>query len=309
MIVFSLTLFLFSSFTFFYKIRISKKPRTPRSTSWWVCLFKQCQCSRSRCTDFFFCVGLGGGCPRCPPLVWILLCLVRTELVPSTLPECQRWREHSHVTSALAMPVFMGLAGGFSLGALCLSARCVFTCPGADRGVGQLPGADLQAAGPSRLLWKRCQSWTVVLCLPSGNPKAAGSAEKGGWSHLSDITCGEAASVSLPGSCSQCHSSVQLEMDIPRKEHSSSRSATNYFWCYGVFSPVTVKPRQSEGENTKNHWIAKHNSSMSTLSTCQIVNLLVQCTRIQFATPSSFGITYKLSTSNHAEIRWLYSPW
>lgn len=145
MIVFSLTLFLFSSFTFFYKIRISKKPRTPRSTSWWVCLFKQCQCSCSRCTDFL--CWLGGMSQVSPPLslVWILRCLVRTELVPSTLPECQRWREHSHVTSALAVPVFMEFPGRFPLGALCLSARCVFTCPVGDRGAGQLPGADLQA--------------------------------------------------------------------------------------------------------------------------------------------------------------------
>lgn len=66
MIVFSLTLFLFSSFTFFYKIRISKKPRTPRSTSWWVCLFKQCQCSCSRCTDFL--CWLGGMSQVSPPL-------------------------------------------------------------------------------------------------------------------------------------------------------------------------------------------------------------------------------------------------
>lgn len=68
----------------------------------------------------------------------------------------------------------------FPLGALCLSARCVFTCPVGDRGAGQLPGADLQAAGPSRLLWKRCQSQPAVLCLPSGNPVGTGNAEKGG---------------------------------------------------------------------------------------------------------------------------------
>lgn len=66
MIVFSLTLFLFSSFTFFYKIRISKKPRTPRSTTWWVCLFKQCQCSCSRCIDILWWLG---GCTSCPSRV------------------------------------------------------------------------------------------------------------------------------------------------------------------------------------------------------------------------------------------------
>lgn len=81
MIVFSLTLFLFSSFTFFYKIRISKKPRTPRSTSWWVCLFKQCQCSRSRCTEFL--CWFGGDVPGAFPSG---VDSVRTELLPSTLP-------------------------------------------------------------------------------------------------------------------------------------------------------------------------------------------------------------------------------
>lgn len=129
-----------------------------------------------------------------------------------------------------------------------------------------------------------------------------------------DTTCGEAVSVSLSAwelllAGPPCHSSVQLEMAIPGKEHSSCRPATNYFWCYGVLGPVTVTPGQSEGENTKNHWIAKHNSSMSTLPTCQIINPLVQCTRVHFATLSSFGITYQLFTSNGAEIRWLCSPW
>lgn len=76
MIVFSLTLFLFSSFTFFYKIRISKKPWTPRSTTWWVCLFKQCQCSCSRCIDILCWLG---GCTRCPSRA-VLRCLVRREL-------------------------------------------------------------------------------------------------------------------------------------------------------------------------------------------------------------------------------------
>lgn len=118
------------------------------------------------------CVGLGGMC-QVPPLVWILLCPARAELVPSSLPECQRWRGHSHVTSAPAVPVDMELAGGFSLGALCLAA---FTCPVGGRGLGQLPGASLQAAGPSRLLWKRCQG-----ALPSlGNPGATGGAGEGG---------------------------------------------------------------------------------------------------------------------------------
>lgn len=42
---------------------------------------------------------VGGDVPGVP-LVWVLRCLVRRELVPSTLPEWRHWREHLFVTSA-----------------------------------------------------------------------------------------------------------------------------------------------------------------------------------------------------------------
>lgn len=98
-----------------------------------------------------------------------------------------------------------------------------FQLPGGGRGLGQLPGAELQAAGPSRLLWKGCQS-----ALPSLRES---------WSHWG---CRGGRLIS-PGRCHlwgsgfslsawellvtgpQCHSSVQLDMGIPRKEHSSCK--------------------------------------------------------------------------------------
>lgn len=315
MIVFSLTLFLFSSFTFFYKIRISKKPRTPRSTTWWVCLFKQCQCSCSRCTDLLCWLG---GCTRCP------------SCVGSPVPSKERARaRHFARVTALERALTCYLCPShacfhetyrdfspFSLRALCLSVGCVLNCSVYERGVGQITQADLQAAWSytapletmpkpnccalSSLQWEDFIFSRGILC-SSQNAKATGNAEKRGWFHLSDITCLRADLLEskfkslLPGSLSLCqafprrcrwqvrsaipagaHQRATGNGHFPVKEHSSRGSATNYFLCYGetrwLFSPVTVKPRQSYGKNTKNHWIAIHNSSMSTLLTCQIIN-------------------------------------
>lgn len=113
------------------------------------------------------------------------------------------------------------------------------------------------------------------------------------WYHLSENwSVGKPLKFSLTGSCQdllrsrwwQVHGAIAAGAHrrttsnghFPGKEHSSCRSATNDFLCYGemrwLFSPVTVKPRQSYHKNTRNHWIAIHNSSMSTLLTCQIIN-------------------------------------
>lgn len=205
------------------------------------------------------------------------------------------------------LPVFMELTGGFSLGALCLSARRVFTCPLGDRGLGQLPGVHLQAAGLPRLLWKRRQSRSAVLCLPSGNPGALGMQRREAgltrlvspvWQQLQFLSLGAAGG----------RSPVPFQWAFPWNSFPgrSSAAAGQLQIIPGVLECSV--PRQSEGENTKNHWIPKHSSSRSALSTCQIVNPLVQRTQTQFAALSSFGITYKLFTSNCAQIRWLYSP-
>lgn len=239
MIVFSLTLFLFSSFTFFYKIRISKKPRTPRSTSWWVCLFKRCQCSRSRCTEFL--CWFWGGMSQVSPLVWILRCLVRTKPVPSTLPECQRWREHSHVTSACVHGTHRGIFPGSPLP---LCQACFHLPSGWQRAW----AAPRSTPAGSRAVQAPLEATPKPNCraLPSLRESwSAGNAEKGGWAHLSGITCVAAASVSQPGSCwwqvpSAIPVGIPMEF-LPRKELSSCRSATNYSWCSGVFSPVAVR--------------------------------------------------------------------
>lgn len=293
MIVFSLTLFLFSSFTFFYKIRISKKPRTPRSTSWWVCLFKQCQCSLSFSVHRVV-VLVWGGCVRCP--LWCGF---------SCVQQGQSWCQ------ALCQSASAG--GGTPMSPLPLP--CLLTC----RGI--FPGSPLPRCFHLPSGWQG--AWAAPRSIPAGSRAIQAPLEtmprcsafpRESWSHWG---C-RGGRLSSPGRCHLRGSGFglsawwQVPSAIPVCSWTwalpgRSTAATNYFWCCGGFSPLTVK--LSEGENTGNHWTPKQNSSMSPLSTCQIINPLVQCTQIQFATLSSFGITYKLFTSNCAEIRWLYSPW
>lgn len=182
MIVFSLTLFLFSSFTFFYKIRISKKPRTPRSTTWWVCLFKQCQCSCSGCTD----IGVVGGCTSFPSCLGSLV-------EESTLPE----RQPGGSLDVLLCPFhacFHELVGTVFLWALC---QMCFQLLGGCKGVGQNSQAAPLEVKPRPPCCTFASSATGTFQFFPGGflvtpriPKPLEMWEKNwGWFCLSDITC------------------------------------------------------------------------------------------------------------------------
>lgn len=158
--------------------------------------------------------------------------------------------------------------------------------------------------GHTQLLWNRCQHRTAVLCLlcdgnisflpggffvPHRILKPLGKQKnEAGFSYLIspawELICWEAVAAwelpNLPQVSSAipagAHQHATGNGHFPVKEHSSCRSATNYFLCHGemrwLLSPVAPQARQSSGENTRNHWIAVHSSSMSTLLTCQIIN-------------------------------------
>lgn len=227
-----------------------------------------------------------GGCPRCRPLslMWILQCLVRTELVPAL--------EEALTCHLCPCPA-------------CFHGTCRRVFPGSP-----LPLCQVCCHLPSG--WQR--AWAAPRSRPAGSRAIQAPLEtmpkpicralpslRESWSHWE---CREGRliclispvgkrfqSLCLVVAGPQCHSSVQLDMDIPRKEHSSWRSATNHSWCYRVFSPVTVEHRQRVKTPRATRDSVPWNSSMSALSTCQIINPLLQCTWIQFATLSSFGIT------------------
>lgn len=157
------------------------------------------------------CVGLGGMC-QVPPLVWILLCPARTELVPSSLPECQRWRGHSHVTSAPAVPV--DLQGDFPWDP---SASLLSPAQWVAGGLGSSQEHSCRQQGHPGSYGNDAK----VLCLPSGILEPLGMQGReaeltwpvspvGKWLRSLCLVAGP-----------QCHSSVQLDMGIARKEHSS----------------------------------------------------------------------------------------
>lgn len=125
------------------------------------------------------------------------------------------------------------------------------------------------------LQWGRFVSSRRILS-SSQTPKAIENAEKWGWSHRSGITCLRAgllgSSLSLcclgaawpsPGAASSRSAEPFQQTTgnghFPVKEHSSCRSATNYFLCFGemrrLFSPVTVQPQQSYGKTPRNRRI------------------------------------------------------
>lgn len=199
MIVFSLTLFLFSSFTFFYKIRISKKPRTPRSTTWWVCLFKQCQCSCSRCIDILCWLG---GCTRCPSRV--------------SSPVSSKERTHAkHFTRVTALEGALicylcpsdacfheacrdfFLASSLPLCQMCFKLLSRWERCWADHASRPAGGMVIHGSSGNDTKAKLlCSAFSAmehfifsrgILC-SSQNPKAIGNAEKWGWFHLFNIT-------------------------------------------------------------------------------------------------------------------------
>lgn len=245
---------------------------------------------------------VGGDVPGVP-LVWVLWFLVRRGLTLSTLPEWQHWRERWHVTSALPMPVFVKLAGNFSFLPLCQMCfkllsrweRCWAdhtSRPAGSMVVHGSSGNDAKA----KLL---CSAFSAMggLCFFQGDslflPESWNHWEcrkmrliSPVWYHLPESrSVGKQFMSLLPwsrwwqvGSAipAGAHQPTTGNGHLPVKEHSSCRSATNDFLCYGdtrwLLSPVTIKPRQSYGKTTQNDWIAIHNSSMSTLLTCQILN-------------------------------------
>jgi len=291
MIVFSLTLFLFSSFTFFYKIRISKKPRTPRSTTWWVCLFKQCQCSCSGCTD----IGVVGGCTSCPSCLGSLV-------EESTLPEQQPGGCLDVLTLPFPCLFPWTCRDCFPVSPLPLCQMC-FQLLGGCRGVGQNSWAaplEVKPKTPCCALASSAigtfQFFPEGFLVPPRIPKPLGMQKNEAdfvclISPVWEPMCWKVVKFVLSGSCRGLLGSCWWQpcsaiaggtlqptsaMGTFQWKHSSSTSAPNKFLCYGemrwLFSPVTVKPGQSYHKNTQSHCIAIHNSSMSTLLTCQIVN-------------------------------------